>query len=198
MPSLTLNYGDNTGGTGVKMTHCVVLTTNAQSHSNIEGVIPAFSRIDNVAISLQWKTSLSLSKGDCRIYADANTGDYYSAGGQKVEPFSQASNGYTTLSVDKNNTILSTTKRLPDYFLSKSEFTGRYMGTNGLCIWFSATVARKWFWKDLKMAISYTLPTLTINLQKNGEGTVSGGGSYEYGRIATITATPASGYTFVK
>ncbi|TVQ14921.1 MAG: T9SS C-terminal target domain-containing protein, partial [Bacteroidetes bacterium] len=39
--------------------------------------------------------------------------------------------------------------------------------------------------------------TITVNAAPSAGGTVSGGGSYDHGQTATLSATPASGYTFV-
>ena len=40
--------------------------------------------------------------------------------------------------------------------------------------------------------------TVTLSSSPSNEGTVSGGGQVEKGKTATIKATPASGYKFVK
>ena len=39
---------------------------------------------------------------------------------------------------------------------------------------------------------------ITVNANNSSYGTISGGGSYDYGTSRTITATPNSGYRFVK
>ena len=48
------------------------------------------------------------------------------------------------------------------------------------------------------ITISYTLPDYTLTVTAGTGGTVAGGGTYESGQTATITATPSSGYKFVK
>ena len=40
--------------------------------------------------------------------------------------------------------------------------------------------------------------TISANVSPSGAGTVEGAGTYEYGSTATLTATPATGYKFVK
>lgn len=40
--------------------------------------------------------------------------------------------------------------------------------------------------------------TLTTAVSPEGAGTVTGGGTYEHGKTATLTATPKTGYKFVK
>ena len=53
---------------------------------------------------------------------------------------------------------------------------------------------------DTTYILSETVPvsstTKTLSLSAGSGGTVSGGGSYGYGTIANITATPNTGYTF--
>lgn len=45
---------------------------------------------------------------------------------------------------------------------------------------------------------SSTVRSYTVTLTSNGNGTVSGGGTYTYGSTANISATPNSGYKFVQ
>lgn len=53
---------------------------------------------------------------------------------------------------------------------------------------------------DLYVEVFYTVQgyTLTVNSSNTAHGTVSGGGDYESGATATLTATPKTGYKFVK
>ena len=44
----------------------------------------------------------------------------------------------------------------------------------------------------------YEKPRAIVSVSKTGEGTVTGAGTYEYGKSYTITATPATGWKFVK
>ena len=48
------------------------------------------------------------------------------------------------------------------------------------------------------LTISYTLPDYNITVTAGEGGTVAGGGMYESGTMATLTATPNSGYKFTK
>lgn len=56
----------------------------------------------------------------------------------------------------------------------------------------------------VKAAATYTATfekktyTISTNVSPSGAGTVTGGGTYEHGSTATLTATPAGGYKFVK
>lgn len=48
------------------------------------------------------------------------------------------------------------------------------------------------------ISISYTLPDYILTVATEANGIVTGGGTYESGQTATLTATPNSGYKFVK
>ena len=54
--------------------------------------------------------------------------------------------------------------------------------------------------KSVSFVIDYTIPTYTVTVKSSPAegGTVSGGGSYESGKSATLKATPKTGYRFVK
>jgi hypothetical protein len=47
-----------------------------------------------------------------------------------------------------------------------------------------------------KVLYDYYIPTYTITVKAGTGGTVSGGGTFEAGKTATITATASTGYTF--
>lgn len=51
---------------------------------------------------------------------------------------------------------------------------------------------------DIYITVTYSLPKFTLTLTATEGGTVTGGGTYESGTTATLTATPNSGYKFVK
>lgn len=48
----------------------------------------------------------------------------------------------------------------------------------------------------VKATVTYHIPTYTITANAGTGGTVTGGGSYESGTTATLTATPNTGYKF--
>ena len=60
----------------------------------------------------------------------------------------------------------------------------------------------KSWWKITNNVITayYSLPvyTITVNASPDAGGTVTGGGDYDVGSTATLTATPNTGYKFVK
>ena len=51
---------------------------------------------------------------------------------------------------------------------------------------------------ELKAITTPKQYTITVNTNNSSYGTISGDGSYDYGTSCTITATPNSGYRFVK
>lgn len=51
---------------------------------------------------------------------------------------------------------------------------------------------------DIYITVTYSLPKFTLTLTATEGGTVTGGGTYESGTTATLTATPSDGYKFVK
>ncbi len=59
-----------------------------------------------------------------------------------------------------------------------------------------------WYFSNVSFEIEYettvTCYTLTVKSNNTAYGTVSGGGDYETGTTATLTATPKTGYKFVK
>lgn len=196
MPTRSIGFGENTDGTGLKMTYCIPITNASSSVSQMQRYIPAYSRIDNVRISIQYKTSLS-TKGDCRYYLEADTDSYFDAGGYRLNPLFQTGKDYLTCTIDKNSTIDDSSIRLTDMFNSMKSNAGAYSGSKNLCIWFSATITRKWYWKSSSFSIDYTEPSCTVSVYSNGGGTVSGAGTYAFNYSYTITATPNAGYRFV-
>lgn len=196
MPSRTVAFGDNTDGTGLKMTYCISFTNASSSVSQMQRYIPAYSRIDNAIISFQYKTSLS-SDGDCRLYAEGKTESYFSADGYKIDPLYQTGKDYLTVYVDKNNAIEGTDARIHQLFNSETANAGVYAGKYDICAWFSATLTRKWYWRNMYFKLEYTEPSCKVSVYSNGGGTVSGAGTYGYNSSYTITATPNAGYRFV-
>lgn len=200
MATYTRTYANNTGGTGIKSSHCITLTDKTDSINNICPNIPDYSVINNVTIAFEWKTSLGSSNGDCNIDIDRDNSNYFSTVslGKQIGALSQVDNDYTWVTRDKSSSIENTNARLPDYFNSGKSNVGQYSGSYTLCIWFSASVIRKFYWRNLTMKFDYTPPTYVISLTAGTGGTVSGAGTYNVGSTATIKATPNTGYKFVK
>lgn len=60
-----------------------------------------------------------------------------------------------------------------------------------------------WSYRDLGCSVRLVAeltdaPTYTLSVTIEGEGIVSGAGQYKLNEVATLTATPASGYTFTQ
>ena len=51
---------------------------------------------------------------------------------------------------------------------------------------------------DIYATVTYSLPSFTLTVTATEGGTVTGGGTYESGTTATLTATPSDGYKFVQ
>jgi hypothetical protein len=51
-------------------------------------------------------------------------------------------------------------------------------------------------WGDVSLTAYFAINTYTVSVLPGGNGTVSGGGTYNYGASCTITATPYTGYHF--
>lgn len=66
------------------------------------------------------------------------------------------------------------------------------------CINYESFLNRTYHTKDVRIVFTYDIPDLTVNLNAGVGGTVSGGGVYEAERVCAATATPNSGYKFVK
>lgn len=52
--------------------------------------------------------------------------------------------------------------------------------------------------EDLDLTATFAIDTFTVSLTAGDHGSVSGAGTYDYNQSVTITATPDSGYHFVK
>ena len=63
---------------------------------------------------------------------------------------------------------------------------------------YSGTYAHNWYVDDVRVEESIAQYTITANANNNAWGTVTGGGTYNAGVTCTLTATPASGYEFLK
>ena len=51
-------------------------------------------------------------------------------------------------------------------------------------------------WGNVSLTAYFAINTYTVTLYSNGGGSVSGGGTYNYGATATITGTPDTGFYF--
>lgn len=193
----TYSNGSTSSGT---MTKCVELTNKSRSQSEISPNIPDYSILNNVIISFQWKTDKSLTAGDCQVYVNKSPDDWLSwdDGANQIGSTSKSKNSYVSVYLDKNSSIEDISSRLPDFFNSGKKNVGEYSGSYSVCMWFTATIMRNFYWQNMYMAFDYTPPTFVISLSAGTGGTVSGAGTYSVGSTATIKAIPNTGYRFVK
>ena len=147
-------------------------------------VICSYSKLTNVTLSLEWKTSVASSKGDLDVYiGDTKVGGTY-----------HASDSYKPVTVTG----------LQNYFN-----TGDFEPTQpkgNIKLHFKANVARKYYYKNVKITYTFTTPVinLSVSASPTNGGTVSGGGTLDFPKeynstvSTTISATPNTGYEFDK
>lgn len=203
MAEFTKNLGSYESS--IRSSYFKTITNQSDSISNICPNIPDYSIITNVILSFEWKTSVGGSNGDCQIVVNHKGEDYLTGGIlYQIGSTYNASNSWKSVSVDKNTVIENHSsgadlgKRLTDYFNSGKANVGEYSGGQNFGIWFSASVIRKFSYRNLILKFIYTPPTYVISLSAGTGGTVSGAGTYDVGSTATIKAIPNTGYKFVK
>lgn len=157
---------------------------NQAANSNI----PKNAIITKVTASANAKQEFSTSNGSLRIYwgANKNTEDivkelYYET--------LVVTNSYKEFSVDLTNDFYKSGENIGKVSIS---------GANYFSYDYHAIVIRKWYYNSYKITFEYYIPTYTITVNATAGGTVTGGGTYESGKTVTLTATPNTGYRFVK
>lgn len=85
------------------------------------------------------------------------------------------------------------------YFQSDTAQSGRLISKYDH-IAFSASFSnsRMYRVKNRRIEYTYTPPTFVVSATVQGQGSVSGTGTYNVGSTTTLTATPATGYRFIK
>lgn len=141
---------------------------------NTANLLPKYARLTNVSIELRWGCEGTID-GDSNLYIN----------GVKI--------GDTC--VGHNNNPTNTRSGLQGYFSSEQQYPGRPSGEIQVTLKGSSRI---WYIFHLKVHYTYEAPKFVVSLSKSGEGTVSGAGTYDVGTNATITATPAKGYKFLK
>ncbi|MCM1508982.1 MAG: hypothetical protein NC177_17880 [Ruminococcus flavefaciens] len=150
------------------------VTISADSvYQKINGNIMKYSEITNVNIS--YKASYGVIKV-----------------GNKI---SVLVNGTEVGKSSTDDTSLSDSKSIsPSYFNSKSVQAGKPSGNIDFKL--SAISLRTLKLESASITYTYNLPTYNISLNKEGQGNVSGSGSYTVGATASISAQPNAGYKF--
>lgn len=166
-----------------------VANINSKATSNI----PSNAIITNVKVSCQYKQGYSTSEGDARIYW-SNTTTTAAALDSTVVKAIHWGDG------DVTNSWTTVTKDITSDFYSSGSNVGQVNVSNAVRLYVQgySTVIRKWYIRNPSIVWTYYIPTYTLTVTAGEGGTVTGGGTYESGTTATITATPNDGYRFVK
>lgn len=162
----------------------------------VGGKIPKYSKINSVTAKMSAKRSgvnLSTSNTDARIYfyneADANDG--VEVGWWE----NQIGTSYKEFSCDITKYCIS--QAANSGAISKSainNYSKLYFASIGVTL-------RTHYINLMGVYWDYTPPTYTLSLKTSGSGSVSGGGTFNVAvtdQTKTITATPSTGYKFVK
>lgn len=166
-------------------------------NSGVPGVrLPKYSKINSVTAKMSAKRSgvnLSTSNTDARIYfyneADANDG--VEVGWWE----NQIGTSYKEFSCDITKYCIS--QAANSGAISKStinNYSRLYFASIGVSL-------RTHYINHMGVHYDYTPPTYTLSLKTSGSGSVSGGGTFNVAvtdQTKTITATPSTGYKFVK
>lgn len=155
--------------------------------------IPPYSHINSAIMNYTVKKTTSIGSS--------------SSGGFEIE-FSTRSSQATVRDVDgqvgselvqttlKNNTTLNSSVALTPYIKSRTSDAGYiyYSGASNICFYATYQYTFKLTWEaSATITWNYNEPRAIVKV--NG-GT--GSGTYHYGNTYTITATPPTGYKFVK
>lgn len=95
-----------------------------------------------------------------------------------------------------SNCTTTTTANL-NMFISGRQLTTAY-GDIIFNVYTSSGGSRTCKINNVYLDVTYTIPMFTLTVTAGTGGAVSGGGTYESGKTATLTATPNTGYKFVR
>ncbi len=138
--------------------------------------IPANSTINSVRITCGCKKNSTLARGTLVFKVAGNT--IFTAD-KEID------------SVDE----YSVNQELKSYVQTNNSNSG-YINGN-IEFNFSSTLKATFYINNIVITFDYTpIYTVTVNALPTEGGTVTGGGSYEYGTKATVTAIPSLGYEF--
>ena len=164
--------GEHTTGLTAKHYHGEAISTlNTWAKNNL----PPYAVVSSVKVKYRGK----VSTGDTKFYVGfTNSSD--------TEPGQKIISGELTTS--SNN---SWEQPLP---FSGLNITSSYSRLN---FWASSgIIMKKYTCYDFRVIWTYSIPNYTITVKSGTGGTVTGGGTFEAGKTATITATANVGYKF--
>lgn len=170
----------------------------------IDGV-PSGATITNIKVDFQCKHLTWQNAGGLLYKTDLNwkpvvlTG--YTLSGSKITSLGTITDLASLASIySKTGTFTSWTSKSYNASFSKTVSGSNIVGV-AFEIGSYNTLGDIHFWfKAVNITVTYSLPThtITVNASPTNGGTVSGGGNYQQGSTATLTATPATGFKFVK
>lgn len=154
--------------------------------------IPPYSKINSATLNATATKDPagSLSIGDLTLYVANYTGSEFTDKVQFARKSSLSYKSSESISAD----ILS-------YVKDRSANSGyvECSGSTHFLVEMSfVAVYKQGFTSTASITWNYNEPRAKVSVSKSGEGTVTGAGTYHYGKTYTITATPASGWKFVK
>lgn len=138
--------------------------------------IPKFSKVTNAEVRVEWCVNNNVGAPDL----------YLSIGSSNLGRLGSA----------QKNAVTHTKSGLQGYFNSEKSNVG--YPTGDVVLKFEHPLMKTYHVDTFLIGITYTLPVFVVSLSAGTGGTVSGAGTYDVGTNATITATPSSGYKFVK
>lgn len=217
MATYTITVSDGTTSSIAYDGHKVILSV-ADSKNKLAASIPNYSTITDIVVTGEFNGNLWGSDGNLNLMVcnasstelvGDDTGVCYKIGGAI-----KSSNKWVSFTKSKSDSVSTTAdgaaakNSIIDFYNSGKKNVGEQLvliptQDVGLHLSFATLVPRKFSWRNVKAVFHYTPSTYTISLSSNNTnyGTVSGGGTWDVSTTAfskTITATPKSGYKFVK
>lgn len=148
--------------------------------------IPSSATIDKVIFSIKASTHTSSSR--VRLYIDRSFIEIINQAIVSAQYFHNEID-LNTLKSEYDSDDLIAVLNSEDGFYAPYQFGGGSL--------LSAKSVEERIY-DTYVTVTYTVPDYTITVNATEGGSVSGGGVYEEGDVATLTAIPNSGYRFVK
>ena len=202
-------------------------TMTANANDTYTGESHVFRLTEGQTYTIKYDTS-GASSNECFVfYHSSETSGWNSFTNSTAKQFNftvPSGYPYCTIRVDVNNSGQTIT--FSNFLIVKSSESWRlstissYTARRNTDSWSFPTATRAHYtfsgWKDAN-GTSYTSSsaypsedivlysqwtidrhTISTAVSPSGSGSVSGGGTYNYGATATLTASPASGYTFLR
>lgn len=170
-----------------------VSNINTRARDNI----PKYSKINSVTAKIRTKrggVNLSTSNANAAIYFASESSFAHNDGVDLQQWNNEVTTSYKEFSADMTGYVVSQKANAGEISSPANNYSRLYFQVD-------CTISRKLYINLVGTYYDYTPPTYKINVSTNGGGTVSGGGTFNVtiaDQTKTITATPNSGYKFVK